>query len=206
MFPIMIDLTDQKVVIAGGGTIALHKIENLLRFGICAHIISPDFHPSIEQLAAQEKVILHRKKVEWNDLKDAFLIMLVTDDKKANDEMSRISKEHGKLVVHAEHNDLGNAQIPAVLIRGKLMISVSTGGASPTLSKNIRNHLEDQFDERYEEYLDFLYETRKYIKKHVDIRRERQLWLKKAADSHYLDHPEEREQYMADLTSAYPDS
>ncbi|OAH57681.1 MULTISPECIES: NAD(P)-dependent oxidoreductase [Bacillaceae] len=204
MFPIMIDLTNQKVVIAGGGPIALHKIENLLRFGICAHIISPEFHPSIEQLAAKEKVILHRKKVEWNDLKDAFLIMLVTDDKEANEQMAGLAKEHGKLVVHAEHNDLGNAQIPAVLIRGKLMISVSTGGASPTLSKNIRNHLEDQFDERYETYLDFLYDTRQYIKKHVDSRHERRIWLKKAADSHYLDYPEERERYITELTSAYP--
>jgi precorrin-2 dehydrogenase/sirohydrochlorin ferrochelatase len=204
MFPIMIDLHDQKVIIAGGGSIAFHKIENLLRFGICAHIISPDFHPSIEQLATEEKVILHRKKVEWSDLKDAFLIMLVTDDTEANEQMARLAKEHGKLVVHAEHTDLGNAQIPAVLIRGKLMVSVSTGGASPTLSKNIRDHLEDQFDERYEEYLDFLYDTRQYIKKHIDSRPERRAWLKKAADARYLDYPEERERYTAELISAYP--
>lgn len=200
----MIDLTNQKVVIAGGGSIALHKIENLLRFGICAHIVSPQFHPSIEQLASQKKVVLHRKKMEWNDLKDAFLIMLVTDDTEANEQMARLAKEHGKLVVHAEHNDLGNAQIPAVLIRGKLMISVSTGGASPTLSKNIRNHLEDQFDERYEEYLHFLYDTRQYIKTHINSRPERQRWLKKAANPYYLDHPQERERYIAELTSAYP--
>ncbi|OMP67241.1 precorrin-2 dehydrogenase/sirohydrochlorin ferrochelatase family protein [Domibacillus epiphyticus] len=204
MFPVMIDVTNQKIVIAGGGQIAFHKTENLLRFGICAHIISPDFHPGFEKLAAEGNVILHRKKVEWDDVKDAFLIMLVTDDAVANSRIASLAKKHGKLVVHAEQTDLGNAQIPAVLIRGKLMISVSTCGASPTLSKEIRDQLEDQFDERYDEYLEFLYNTRQYIKKHIDSRPERRKWLKKAAQSFYLDHPEERERYMAELTSVYP--
>ncbi|WP_046173359.1 precorrin-2 dehydrogenase/sirohydrochlorin ferrochelatase family protein [Domibacillus indicus] len=204
MFPIMIDLRGQKVVIAGGGPVALHKIENLLRFGIKPHVVSPECHPSIERLAAAEKVVIHRKKVEWCDLENAFLIMLVTDDREANARMAELAVQHGKLVVHAEHNDLGNAQIPAVLIRGRLMISVSTGGASPTLSTQIRNRLEDEFDERYEDYLDFLFEARQYIKNNIDARPERRMWLKKAAESRYLDHPEEREQYMADLLSRYP--
>ncbi len=205
MFPIMIDLADEKVVIAGGGAIAFHKIENLLRFGLHVHVVSPEFHPSIEQLADEGNVTLHRKKVEWADLADAFLIMLVTDDKNANNKMAEQAKKHGKLVVHAEHNDLGNAQIPAVLIRGKLMISVSTSGASPTLSTRIRNQLENEFDERYEDYLDFLFEMRQFIKRHIDSRPERRKWLQKAADSVYLEHPEKRERYKEALFAAYPD-
>ena len=204
MFPIMIDIRDQKVVIAGGGPIAFHKIENLLRFGIKPHVVSPECHPAIERLAAKEKVIIHRKKVEWTDLEDAFLIMLVTNDKKANEDMAKLAVTHGKLVVHAEHNDLGNAQIPAVLMRGKLLISVSTSGASPTLSTQIRNRLEDEFDERYEEYLDFLFEARQYIKQHIHDRPERRTWLKKAAEIRYFEHPEEREHYMVELFSRYP--
>lgn len=204
MFPIMIDLSDQKVVIAGGGSIAFHKVENLLRFGIRPHIVSPKCHPAIEQLAADGKIFIHRKKVEWTDLEDAFLIMLVTDDKEANAQMAKLAVLHGKLVVHAEHNDLGNAQIPAVLIRGKLMISVSTGGASPTLSTKIRNQLEDEFDERYEDYLDFLFDVRQYIKSHIHDRPERRIWLKKAAETRYLEYPEEREYYMTELFSRYP--
>ncbi|MEM1501803.1 NAD(P)-dependent oxidoreductase [Domibacillus sp. 8LH] len=204
MFPIMIDLSGQKVVIAGGGPIAFHKTENLLRFGIHPHIVSLDFHPSIEQLAIEGKVVLHRKKVEWTDLEDAFLIMLVTDDKQANAKMAELAVRHGKLVVHAEHNDLGNAQIPAVMMRGKLMISVSTSGASPSLSTQIRNQLEEEFDERYEAYVDFLYEVRQYIKRHIPERPERRKWLKRAAENDYLEYPEKRKQYMADLEMQYP--
>lgn len=204
MFPIMIDLSDQKVVIAGGGSIAFHKAENLLRFGIRPHIVSPECHPAIEQLAEEQKVIVHRKKVEWRDLEDAFLIMLVTDDKETNAQMAELAVLHGKLVVHAEHNDLGNAQIPAVLIRGKLMISVSTSGASPTLSTQIRNRLEDEFDERYEAYLDFLFDARQYIKRHIHDRPERRTWLKKAAETCYFEHPEEREHYLTELFARYP--
>lgn len=204
MFPIMIDLSGQKVVIAGGGAIAFHKAENLLRFGIYPHIVSPAFHPDIEKMALEGKAVLHRKKIEWADLEDAFLILLVTDDKEANAAMAKLAVRHGKLVVHAEHNDLGNAQIPAVMIRGKLMISVSTSGASPSLSTQIRNQLEEEFDERYEEYLDFLYEVRHYIKQHIPDRPERRKWLKKAAENCYLDDPKKRSLYMADLLTDYP--
>ncbi|WP_050182050.1 precorrin-2 dehydrogenase/sirohydrochlorin ferrochelatase family protein [Domibacillus robiginosus] len=204
MFPIMIDLSGQKVAIAGGGPIAVHKTENLLRFGIQPHIISPEFHPSFHQLAREGHVILHRKKVEWADLEDAFLIMLVTDNKQVNAEMAELAVCHGKLVVHAEHNDLGNAQIPAVMMRGKLLISVSTSGASPSLSTQIRNQLEEEFDERYEEYVDFLYEVRQYIKRHIQERPERRKWLKRASENCYLEYPEKRKQYMADLVTSFP--
>lgn len=204
MFPIMIDLAREKVVLAGGGPIAAHKAQNLLRFGICPHIVSPEFHPVLEQLAAEKKVVLHRKQVEWLDLQDAFLIMLVTSDRAVNDNMARLAVQHGKLVVHAEQNDLGNAQIPAVLKKGKLLISVSTSGASPTLSTRIRNELEQQFDDRYEDYLDFLFEARQYIKQQIHSRPERQKWLKQAAELRYLEYPEERERYMAALFAAYP--
>lgn len=199
MFPIMVDMSSEKVVLIGGGNIAFHKAENLFRFAIKPHVVSPEFHPAFEKLAAEGKVILHQKEAEWSDIRDAFLIMLVTNDEKVNDQLAAQAKEAGKLVVHASNPELGNAQVPAVALRDKLIISVSTSGASPTVAKQIRNDLLEVYDERYETYLDFLYEVRQIVKEHVEHRADRQHWLKQAAGPLYLEQPDERERLLEEL-------
>ncbi|MFS0574603.1 NAD(P)-dependent oxidoreductase [Sporosarcina sp. 179-K 3D1 HS] len=203
MFPIMVDVSSEKVVIVGGGVIAYHKVENLLRFNITPHVVSPEFHPSFDKLVAEGKVVLHEKEAEWTDVEDAFLLMLVTNDEVVNDRFAAQAKAAGKLVVHASNPALGNAQIPAVALRGKLILSVSTSGASPTLAKQIRNDLAEAYDERYEAYLDFLYEIRQFVKEHVEHRADRQKWLKKAVEPIYLDQPEERERFFQELAEEF---
>lgn len=204
MFPIIVDCTGQKVAIVGGGPIALHKIENVNRFGIIPHVIAPAIHPAIRLLAEEGKAILHEKKVTWTDIEDAFLIMLVTDNRDVNRRMAERAKAHQKIVVHAEQTDIGNAQIPAVMKRGRLLMSVSTSGASPSLAVKIRNELEKQFDEDYEEYLDFLFDLRQYIKAYVPEREERRRWLKRAADDELLHSPQKREELFNALTCEFP--
>ncbi|MEK3937618.1 NAD(P)-dependent oxidoreductase [Sporosarcina sp. FSL W7-1349] len=203
MFPIMVDVSSEKVVIVGGGVIAYHKVENLLRFHITPHVVSPEFHPSFDKLVKEGKVILHKKEAEWSDVQDAFLLILVTNDEAVNDRLAAQAKAAGKLVVHASNPALGNAQVPAVALRGKLVLSVSTSGASPTLAKQIRNELADVYDERYEAYLDFLHDIRQFVKEHAESRADRQKWLKRAVEPIYLEQPEERERFRRELAEEF---
>lgn len=186
MFPIMVDLADEKIVVVGGGEVALHKIKNLLRFGLHVHVVSPSIHPEIEKLAEEGLVTTLQKLAEEEDYDDAFLVIAVTNSKEVNDRVARKAKAAGKLVVHAEQPDLGNSTIPASLQRGRLVLSVSTGGASPTLAKQIRNQLEETYDESYEDYLDFLYEVRQIVKKVEPDRKVRRHLLKIAADPIFI--------------------
>ena len=41
-FPMFIDLTDKKILVAGGGTIALRRVRTLLKFGADIHVIAPE--------------------------------------------------------------------------------------------------------------------------------------------------------------------
>ncbi|WP_153731721.1 precorrin-2 dehydrogenase/sirohydrochlorin ferrochelatase family protein [Sporosarcina obsidiansis] len=205
MFPIMLEnLRDSKVTLIGGGSVAYHKVLNLHRFGIRPTVVSPAFHPSLLTLARKGAVRLVSKEAEWEDVADAFLTLLVTDNEKVNDELARQLKEAGKLVVHASNPSLGTAQIPAVMSRGKLVISVSTSGASPSLAKKIRTDIAEQYDERYEDYLDFLADVRHYVKQQITDRAERRKWLKEAIEPIYLHDNEERQTFMNELQHAFP--
>lgn len=205
MFPIMLEnLKETTVTLVGGGHVAYHKVLNLQRFGICPTVVSPAFHPSLLTLAEKGSVQLIQKEAEWEDVKDAFLTLLVTDNEAVNDRLALQLKESGKLVVHASNPSLGTAQIPAVTRRGKLVISVSTSGASPSLAKKIRTEIAEQYDERYEEYVDFLADVRGYIKEHITERTDRRAWLKEVIEPIYLHDKGERQAFLNELQRAFP--
>ena len=51
-----------------------------------------------------------------------------------------------------------------------MLISISTGGKSPSLSSKIKKELEEKYDDSYEEYINILGELRKeIIKKYEDV-------------------------------------
>ncbi|MBE3569542.1 MAG: NAD(P)-binding protein [Bacillales bacterium] len=198
MFPIMVDLSDKKIVVAGGGHVAYHKIQHLLKYDVHVHVVSPTFHHGIVALAKEKKVTLIQKSIEYEDYKDAFFVIAATDSKIVNNQIANLARPQ-QLVVNTTDPQNGNCTIPASFNRGKLVIGVSTGGASPTLAKEIRNQLAGQYDERYESYLDFLYEIREIIKHHISDPKEKRKWLKKAVDPIYLSSIEEQQQFMDQL-------
>ncbi|ARF16893.1 precorrin-2 dehydrogenase/sirohydrochlorin ferrochelatase family protein [Sporosarcina ureae] len=205
MFPIMLEnLDESNIFLVGGGHVAYHKVLNLHRFGIHPTLISPEFHPSLAELEQQGTVTLITKEAEWEDVANAFLTLLVTDNEVLNDHLAKQLKRAGKLVVHASNPSLGTAQIPAVTTRGKLIISVSTSGASPSLAKKIRSEIAETYDERYEDYLDFLADIRQYVKKYVADRVERRSWLKEAIEPIYLHNIEERQTFLDELKQTFP--
>jgi precorrin-2 dehydrogenase/sirohydrochlorin ferrochelatase len=62
----------------------------------------------------------------------------------------------------ADEPDRGDIIFPAVVRRGCLVISVTTGGASPTLAAEIRDEIERHFGPEYEKYISLLAESRKF--------------------------------------------
>ncbi|WP_028400403.1 NAD(P)-binding protein [Ectobacillus panaciterrae] len=164
MYPITLRIEGKKAAIAGGGKIAYFKIGPLLEAGADVTVISPEIDRKIQELVTSRQVKWVQKEYERADVEDAFLIIAATDNKEINE---RIEEEAGEnqLVNVISDPTRGNCHFPAALKQGKLLIAVSTGGASPKLAKQIRNELKNVYDETYEEYLEFLNECRVQIKR-----------------------------------------
>lgn len=199
LFPISVSLTGEKVVIVGAGEIGFHKAMNLVKFGLKPHVIGEGIHPKFLPVVEAGKVTIEQKIIEWADLGSAFLIILVTNEESTNDWFAMKAKQAGKLVVHASNPSLGNAQVPATLSRGKLLFSVSTSGASPTLAKQIRDQLAADYNEDYEAYLDFLAEVRIIVKRKFECRVDRRKWLQAAVQPVHLEDEHSRVEFMEQL-------
>jgi precorrin-2 dehydrogenase / sirohydrochlorin ferrochelatase len=163
MYPITLMIEGKHCVVVGGGTIAFFKIGPLLQAKASVTVISPKIIPEIEKLYGEGKIKVLKKEVEYVDYQDAILIIAATDSAEINRAIYENSKDT-KFVNVVSNSGLGNFHIPATLTRGKLQISVATGGASPLLAKKIRDDLKERYDASYEEYLEFLYDARMKIK------------------------------------------
>lgn len=162
--PVTLDLTNRSVIVVGGGRIAEKRVNTLVESGVIPTLISPELTGHLSKLRKSQMIKWEKKTFESQDLSDAGLIVIATNHEEVNQAV-REAAPHGALINDASNAEKGNVMIPAQVNRGRLCISISTNGASPYLSRQIKADLEKQYDEKYEEYVDFLYEARQLIKK-----------------------------------------
>ncbi|MFJ7679609.1 NAD(P)-binding protein [Peribacillus sp. NPDC097198] len=198
MYPITLNLENKKCVIIGGGKIAFFKANPLIKAGAIVTVISPEICEGFQQLQEQGAVHVVRKEVEASDYQEAFLIIAATNSSKVNEEIYKNAHENQLVNVISNH-EMANFHIPATLHRGKLSISVSTNGASPQLAKQIRNDLQEVYDESYEDYLEFLFEARQHIKSSSFSKTEKSRLLKNSIDVLYKHSVKERYRFLVSL-------
>lgn len=168
LYPINIDISDIKITVIGGGEVAYRKCKNFLAFGKTVKVISKDYINKFEELKDKLEIVNDEYKKEY--LKDSFIVVAATNNKEVNRKIGIYCRENGKLVNVVDDIELSNFTVPSYVKRGDLLISISTGGKSPSLSSKIKKELEEKYDDSYEEYIDILGELRKeIIKKYEDV-------------------------------------
>ncbi len=157
-YPIFLNIQDKKCVVVGGGNVAWRKVCSLKEAGAKVVVVSPDFCPELEKEAGIERI---QQKYDAGHLKGASLVVASTDDGEVNKKVYYDAIESGILVNVVDKPEFCSFIVPASVMRGDLCISISTGGASPALARNIREYLERQFGEEYDEFTKLLSEMRR---------------------------------------------
>jgi precorrin-2 dehydrogenase / sirohydrochlorin ferrochelatase len=162
----MLRLEGKKVVVIGGGRVAERKVTGLLGTGSLITVISPQATDKLKGLAGSGLIEWLERPFSKEDIEGAFLIFAATNDNVINQSIKMAASEQ-QLVTIADDPEGSDFHVPSHIQRGRLSIAVSTGGASPTLARKIREQLEHQFDDQFEEYLEFLFSARQRILKEV---------------------------------------
>lgn len=157
-YPIFLNIQDKKCVVVGGGNVAWRKVCSLQEAGARVTVVSPEFCPELEKETGIERI---QQKYDAGLLKGAALVIASTDDGEVNKKVYNDALERGILVNVVDKPELCSFIVPASVMRGDLCISISTGGASPALARNIRENLERHFGEEYNEFTKLLSEMRR---------------------------------------------
>jgi precorrin-2 dehydrogenase / sirohydrochlorin ferrochelatase len=192
--PLMIDLNDKRIIVVGGGKVAERRIHSLLGTSARIQVISPDVTETIHDLHLTGKLIWKKKYFDPEDLGDSFLILIATNNGEVNKQIIE-SAPKNTLINSAVAAKKGDVHFPIRLQRGKLCIAISTNGASPLLAKKIKEEVSSVYDEKYEGYVDFLYEARQLIKT-SDLPSEQKRNLLKMLLSDAIFDPKEQESWI----------
>lgn len=153
LFPVNLDVQGKKGVIIGGGGVALRKCRSLLEAQAEVTIIAPEQEEEFRRLADAGELQIISRPYQKGDLAGAFIAFAASSDPRANREAAAEARERGVLLCVADNPALGSFTSPSRIRRGDLMITVSTSGAAPALSRAIRKELEQRFGPEYAEAL-----------------------------------------------------
>jgi len=168
LYPINLEIKDIKITIIGGGEVAYRKCKNFLDFGKSIRVVSPEFIDKFDLIKKDVELVYDRYKEEY--IKDSFIVVAATNNKEINKNISIYCRNCGKLINVVDDINLSNYIVPSYIKRGDLLISISTGGKSPSLSSKIKKELEKKYDDSYEEYINILGKIRqKVIKKYENV-------------------------------------
>ena len=146
-FPVNLNLHGRPVLVVGGGRIAYRKVEQLLMADAEVTVLSPMFIDEFHSLP----VTLVQREYASGDI-DAFrLVITATGNTPVNQQIFDECEAKGIWINSADDPDRCAFTLPAALRRGDLMVTVSTGGASPALASWLRSHLELSIVPEFEE-------------------------------------------------------
>ncbi|AQY49828.1 hypothetical protein PWEIH_04531 [Listeria weihenstephanensis FSL R9-0317] len=140
-YPVLLQLTNKKVAIIGGGKIATKKAHNLLPTGATITVIAPTFTEELQQMPVQRIT----GNYEASHIKDALLIFCCTNDPKVNAQITHDALPH-QLVNDCTDKSRSDFFNMATVQKEDHLIAISTHGSNPTRSKEIRRIIERSAD------------------------------------------------------------
>ncbi len=182
LFPFFIDITNKKCVIIGAGNVAYRKICTLLSYNANITVISPKVCEPIVNLVNNNKIKLVQRNYEFGDLSNTYIALAcacelvnleVYNEAITKDIYFNCSKPANK----------SNFNFPAIINKGMLSIGISTQGASPSLSKHIKQKIEEILPEDIDKHIENLAEFRSKILKKIDSEQQRKELLIKSIEN-----------------------
>ena len=145
MYPAILKLRGRTCLVVGGGVVALHKAQELLRCGALVHAVAPEWDASWEAAGDEQtsapRATRSTRAFEPADLAGIFLAVAATDDRAVQEQVASLAEQAGVLVNVVDVPDLCSFFVPASVRRGSLIVSVSTEGKSPSFAVAVRDRI-----------------------------------------------------------------
>ncbi len=155
-FPIFVPMRGRKILVVGGGSVALRRVSTLLGFGACVHVIAGEICRELMGLADRGALSCERKIIgrdrdslileqELGIEKELpFLALAATSDEELNRRIVQVCRSKGIWVNNASDKEECDFYFPAIVEKDGIVMGVSSQGESPARVRRICRRLREE--------------------------------------------------------------
>jgi len=184
--PIFLDLKHRPCLVVGGGKVASQKVATLVKCGARVTVVSPTVSVKLKRWIEDGRLAWRKREFRLRDLQGMELVVVAANDPEIGKEVAKQAKTKGIWVNVVDGPQWCSFVFPSVVRRGRLVLAISTTGASPALARWIRQDLERRYREGYRSLLETAAQWRPKVQHAVASPLKRKRLFQKALKA-YLD-------------------
>ncbi len=209
-FPLFMKLNNRNCLVVGAGEIAARKIDLLAKAGARITVVADVISPTVAEMAENKLITLKEKSFSESDLAGMCLVVSATNNDVTNSRVAEIAQKRNILINVVDNPDLCDFIFPAIIDRSPVIAAVSSGGASPVLSRLLRAKIESTISPAYGQLARLAGKFRTTVKQHFKEPAQRRIFWEqilqgKIAELVFAGHEQQAEQQLLELLAASPE-
>jgi precorrin-2 dehydrogenase/sirohydrochlorin ferrochelatase len=156
LYPVNLLVAGRRVLVVGGGRVGAEKARGLLAAGAIVHVVAPAVGEEVRAL----ELTWDERPYRQGEVAGYRLAVACTDDPATNQAVFDDGEEAGVWVNAADDPERCSYTLPARLDRGRVLVTVSTGGHSPALATWLRDRFAEQVGDEVDTLAGLLAEAR----------------------------------------------
>jgi uroporphyrin-III C-methyltransferase/precorrin-2 dehydrogenase/sirohydrochlorin ferrochelatase len=153
MYPVALEVKDRRVLVVGGGGVALRKVQGLVEEGARVTVVAPEVVEPLAEMAERPEIDLEQRPYDADAGEGWALVFAATDDRETNASVFRDAEKAGVWCNVADDPALCSFHLPARVQRGPLQIAIGSAGEAPFVVRRLRQLLERRFGPEWGEWL-----------------------------------------------------
>ena len=145
IYPLSLRLAGRRVLVVGGGSVALRRVAGLRAADAEVVLVSPRLTPALADMAARGLITAHQREYQPGDMDGAWLALACTDQPRVNEAAAADAERQRIWCVRADDAVASAAWVPAVGRTGPVTVAVNAG-RDPRRAAELRDRLVDTVD------------------------------------------------------------
>ncbi len=155
-FPVHLRLDGRIVLVVGAGPVGRRRVAALREAGAVVRWVAPDAPPSGLRAVFEPAHL------------DGVRLAFACASPAVNAAVVAAARAQGVLVGRADRPEAGDLDVPARVRRGRLLLSLGTGGAAPAATRALRQALEERVPRVWSEFVERMADARARLRGAAD--------------------------------------
>lgn len=164
-FPAFINLSQQKILIVGGGNVAYEKLERLLDFTDAIDVIAKELSTQMQASLIERNLSYEKRAYKEGDIQGYDIVIIAVDNIPLQAAIYKEARNYRCLCNAVDSIEYCDFIFPAYVKEGDLTVAISTSGASPAFAKHFKRYLKTVIPNSIASFLKDMRQLRKTMPK-----------------------------------------